>query len=647
MLKLMLSIALAFQALSWAAPDSQERENNPQKSAKPSRESETRVKKKPAESTDQRKDADEAMLELRQWGAELILLAAEESAHLDDKPSAVRVQALAADLLWKHDQGRARQLFQRAFAAAVEYHRDGKGLEQEQLASGLSLSKPDLRLEVIRLISKHDAQLSRQFTDQYVEEKRLEQEARRNKGNPQRHYDPAFGAVDEAGHDSLHIAKQLLDVNKKEALGLAEQAFVKGVPQAAGYLFAEIAERDRAMADQLYLMALDRLQRDELPVPGQLLLLAAYPFGDENVWVSSGDGINSYHFPVSDKFIIDEKIVQRFIATAFTVLARNAEAHIRQLPDADARLGAALFAAKLLRPRIAKYSPDRLDAWQGLINALSNLVGDQTQLGVDKVLNQISNRTQPEAQTSIDERIKELLNRAQNTNNFAQRDELYQRAALLADQKPDTAYALELADKISNREHRKKLRSWLNFEAAIRAINARKLDEAYQYAIEVEAIDQSAYLFLQIARVALADKDLARAGDLLAEAAQKAVASDNTLEKLRALLALVNLYSQFDSPRGLDLATEAVRTANKIQNYGPDQARLVRSLETPSGKGLNVSVEKTEEFDLGRALASLARADLEGAWLLAQSLENKPLRLMAVISVAASVFENKPAKQTQ
>ena len=649
MLNVVISIALIFQVLPGASANTQQRgaQNNPQgKSAKPSRESETKTKKKSAEPADERKK-DDATIELEQRSVNLILLAAENSVKLDDKRSAVRIQALAADALWKQEQARARQLFQSAFADAINYHHGGKEQEQEQLAGSISLSKPDSRLEVIRLVGKHDAQLCRQFTDQYVEEKRREQEEKRNQSKQQHKYDPAFGVVDEAGLDMLHIAETLLDVNKKDAIDLAEQAFAKGVPQAAGYLFAEIAERDRATADQLYLMALDRLRRDNLPVPGQLLLLSSYPFGDGNVWVSSGDGVNSYHFPVSDKFTIDENLIQRFIATAFTVIARNAGPEISQLPDASVRIGAALFAVKLLQPRIAKYRPERLNEWQSLTNTLFYAANEQTQLGVDKTLNQIDRDTKPETTASIDDRIKRLLDRAQNTNNFVQRDDLYQEAALLASQKPYTPHALEIADKIGNREHRKKLRSWLNYEAATRAINERKLDEARQYATEVEATDQSAYLFFQIARVALGDKDQVRARNLLEEAAQTAVGAENTPEKLRALLGLAGLYSRFDSLRGFDLASEAVRTANKIQNYGPDQARLVRSLETPGGKGVSVSVENAEEFDLGKTLASLAGADFERALLLAQSLENKPLGLMAVISVAASVFEKKLARQEQ
>lgn len=639
MLNLVLSVTLVLQALPGAGA-------NTQQSAKPVREQEVKIEKKSAEPTDKREEFDAATLELRQRSANLILLAEENSTKLDNKRDAIRVQSLAADALWKHDQVRARHLFQNSFEAAIDYHHDGKGLGQERLAGEISLSKPDLRLEVIRLAGKHDAQLSRQFTDRYVEEKRREQEEKRNQSKQPRNYDPAFGTVDEASNDNLNIAEKLLSVNKKDAIERAEQAFAKGVPQPAGYLFAKIAERDRATADQLYLMALDRLQRDKLPVPGQLLLLASYPFGDGNVWVSGGDGVNSYHFQVSDKFTIDENIIRRFIATAFTVIARNAGPDISQLPDANVRIGAALFAAKLLQPRIAKYSPERLDEWQSLINALFNAANEQIQLGIDKTLNQINRDTKPEATASIDERIKLLLDRAQNTNNVAQRDELYQEAALLADQKPDTPRALEIADKISNREHRKKLRSWLNFEAATRAINERKLDEARRYATEVEATDQSAYLFFQIARVALGDKDQVKARNLLEEAAQKAVASENTPEKLRALLGLVSLFSRFDLQRGFDLAGETVRTANKIQNYGPDQARLVRSLETPGGKGLSVSVENAEEFDLGKALASLAGADFERALLLAQSVEGKPLGLTAVISVAASVFEKKQTEKS-
>ena len=649
MVTLILFIGLISQSLLVVAVSTQNKgtANKPQpKPTKSSGATAAKTEQKTAQPGERSKKVDETTVELRQRSINIILLAAEGSTTLDDECSAIRIQSFAADVLWKQEQVRARQLFQSAFAAAITHHHDGKGTEQEQLGNGLSLSKPDLRLEVIRLVSKHDAQLSRQFSDQYVEEKKREQEEKRNQNKPSRNYDPAFGAVDEISHDTLHIAEKLLDANRKEAFGLAESAFAKGVPQAAGYLFAEIAERDRAAADQLYLMALNRLQRDKNPVPGQLLLLASYPFGDGNVWVSSGESVNSYSFPVADKFAIDEKIVRRFIATAFIVLARNLEGNVSQLPDANARIGAALFAAKLLQPRIARYNPERSEEWHSLTNALFYVAGEQTRLGIDKTLNQIHKSAKPQTPMSLDERIKALLDRAQNTNVFAKRDELYQKAVLLANQKPDTAYALEIADKINNREFRKKLRSWLNFEAATRAIGVGKLDEARLYAVEVEATDQSAYLFLQIARIALANKDQVKAQSLLVEAEQKALAAENTPEKLRALVGLIGLYARFDSLHGFDLANEAVRTANKTQNYDTDRARLIRNLETPSGKSLSVSVENTEEFDLGKTLASLAKADFEQALLLAQSLEDKRLGLMAVISVAASVFDKKPAEQT-
>jgi hypothetical protein len=642
MLKFMLVVVLASRSSLGAVitPQPKEPQSKTQgKTIKSSTQSGKKTGKESAEETDTRTEVDRVALERRQRSVDLILLAAEDAAKLDDERNTIRIQALAADVLWKYEQARARSLFQNAFAVASNYHQNGKGLEQERIAGGLSLSRPDLRLEVIRLVGKHDTQLSRQFTDQYVEEKRLEQEEKRNQNKQPRSYDAAFGEVDEASNDTLHIAEKLLAVNKKDAVSLAEQAFAKGIPQVAGYLFTQIAQQDRESADKLYLMALDRMQRDKSPVPGQLLLLASYPFGDGNVWVSSGAGISSYHFPVSDKFTIDEKIVQRFIAVAFVVLARNAEANTMQLPDANVRVGAALFAAKLLQPRIAKYCPERLREWGNLTDTLFHAAGDQTRMGIDKTLNQISERAESETPASMDDRIKKLLNRAQNTNNFAHRDDFYQKAALLADQKSDVSHALEIADRISNREHRRKLRSWLNFEAASRAIDARKFDEARQYASEVEATDQSAYLFSRIAQVALAGKDQVKAHDLLAEAARRAIGAENTPEKLHALLVLISIYSRFDSLRGFDLANEAVGTANKLQNYDLDQGRLIRSLETPGGNGIGISVESTEEFEIGKSLASLAKSNFEPALLLARSLNYKPLGLMAIISVAASVFD--------
>jgi tetratricopeptide (TPR) repeat protein len=225
--------------------------------------------------------------------------------------------------------------------------------------------------------------------------------------------------------------------------------------------------------------------------------------------------------------------------------------------------------------------------------------------------------------------------------------DLYQSAAFEAQRAGDLARALGITEKISNLEFRRQVRAWIHFNAAQTAIGEKRFDEARRYALEVDATDQRAYLFFEIARAALKEKDRARAVELLDEAAQKAAAAENTPEKLRALLGITSLYASFDPLRGFEVMAEAARTANKVSDYGPDQARLLRTLTTPGGYNSMLSVQDVEGFNLGKTLASLARTDFDRALLIAQSLENKPLRLTTIAAVAASPFAKKQSAPPQ
>jgi|GEM_PF-1840118 len=660
-----LCVALAFTA-SAAAQQKPAKTNK----AQPPAEAESKDKKSEADAKDKKeadkKDAEaeakekkDAELEaslLQQRGLGLIRQAADDAVGLEDRRGAVRVQATAADVLWERDEERARKLFQSAFEMAVSYYRDTKDDNTIRLSPNTATSRPDLRLEVIRLASRHDGTFSRKLTDQYIEEKQREQQEGRLQNSLQNKGDnnPLFGKMDANASELLRTASSLLEVDLKAAIELAQRAFALGVSQSAPSFLPRLAGRNRAATDQIYLVALDRLRNDPMAPPGQLMLLSAYPFGEDRVWVSNGGGTSSYGFQVPPNFTVDEALAQRFLAVAAIVISRAAELDPAQVPEAVAQFGAALFAARMLEPKVAKFQPALLGDWRALEARLSNLAAGKSLDGVDRSLQEVARENQrgasPESVGVLPgsgDRIKELLDRAQQTVDLAQRDDLYQQAAFEADRNGDPKRAIGITDQISDTEYRRKVRSWISFNAATRAMNEKRFDDARRFALDVDATDERAYLFFQIAGAALKEKDRARAVELLDEATQRANAADNTPEKLRALVGIANLFASFDPPRGFEVAADAVRAANKIPNYSLDQPQLVRSLAQRSGHGSHVSNSNVEGFDLGKTLQLLARADFDRALLLAQSLESKPLKLSAVIAVASSVFEKKQMAQAQ
>ena len=115
-----------------------------------------------------------------------------------------------------------------------------------------------------------------------------------------------FG-IDSSTGDLLETASSLLKTDPKVAVDLAQRTLALGVTvNAAGFL-AQLAERDRAAADQIFLSALERLRASPSPNPAQLLLLGAYPFGENQVAVSDGDFTSIGTFGPRRDFQIDLK----------------------------------------------------------------------------------------------------------------------------------------------------------------------------------------------------------------------------------------------------------------------------------------------------------------------------------------------------
>lgn len=601
-----------------------------------------------------KKDTEAELTAQHQRGFDLIREAAAEAVGFADKRNAARVLSQAGDMLWRHDATRARELFEKAFDTAVAHYRDTKDDNLERLSHSSSTSRTDMRLEVARLATKHDAELGKKLTDRYIEEKKREAEERRAsaatantlEANRARAGEKLFGSQDPSAGELLRVAQALADTDPKAALELVRRAFANGVPQGAPSFLPQAAARARKEVDEIYVSSLARLTTDPMAHAGQLLLLSAYPFGENRVVVTDGESNSGYGFQVPQGFQPDPQIINRFLVTALTVLNKAAQLNPAQFPEQGPRVGAALFAARVLEPKIAQYQPALIDDWGVAKNRLLALAADAQRGGIDRALEGIAKeKTGGFGAAKGDS--KDFLERADKTTNLAERDDLLMQAAMQEARQGELERALGIVDRISDLPYKRTVRAWLNFDAANKAIGEKRFDEARKYALEVDATDQRAYLFFQIASATMKDGDRGRAVQMLDEAARYATAADNTAEKVRALLGLANQYAVVDAVRGFELADEAVKTINKISDYNPDRNQLVRVIAMRVGRGASTSANSVEGFDLGRTLRVLARHDFERALLLAQSLDQKPLKYTTVLALAATLFEAKQVSQVQ
>jgi hypothetical protein len=115
-----------------------------------------------AANTKTNSEVDDEVAQRRTVAVSLVISLADEAKSFKDQTRRARVQARAADVLWETDPERARELFRRAWDAAIVVDEENIKAQAEELGKlreGRPIkfrNHPDLRNEVLRLVAKRD-----------------------------------------------------------------------------------------------------------------------------------------------------------------------------------------------------------------------------------------------------------------------------------------------------------------------------------------------------------------------------------------------------------------------------------------------------------------------------------------------------------
>ena len=481
-----------------------------------------------------------------------------------------------------------------------------------------------------------------------------------------------MGNVDPAAGDLLSAASALLQTDEKSAVEMAQRAFAIGITSSAPSFLAQLATKDPAASDQLYAFALQRMANDPASTPGQALLLAAYPFGENQVWVTTGPMTMSMSFSPVKGYTTSPTLIQQFLAASIAVLGRTAALDPAQSPDATSRMASGLFAAKMLQPKFATFQPGLMDELSDLTSKMTSATSDQTKQQIDQSTqsaaqaanaNNSSGGNNTNANTNnsgsgsgngnsfgasigmprdTGDQVRKLLDQAENATDSDSKDSLYAQAALAADQGGDIDRAFDISGKISDRDYRAQAKSWVSYDAASHAMKDKHFDDARRFASQVDDVEQYVTLFTQIATEALQEKDQPRATELLNDAAHRVNAAADSQGKVRALLSIASVYSGFDQMRGFEVISDAVQAANKVREYDPDQGSAINTRTLGNNKSTTMRmITSSDGLDISRTLGVLAKSDFDRSLLLAQSLENKTLRITSTIAIASAAFDKK------
>ncbi len=611
-----------------------------------------------------------------QRGLELLSEAGNEAGKLDDDETSARLLAKVADLIWKRAPEQAREYARKAFERALEHLQDDKPLRPAVPPNKDLHLRYQLCQQVIQVAQQHDAEFGQALVDKFNGPWAKLREAKRQQGLLTSFNDsyllgnapdaaPLLPRVFSGGYIMTGLDNKSLTPQGwvNQAMQVLANSFPADIMQQLWY----VADRDRAAADQLFLFLLQRIQADETAGPLQLLVLAAYPFGDHSTSytdglriTSTGGGTDYYaripaleprhHRPA---LLRDEWLIHCFLQTALSVLQRTTTIELTEFPNAPARLGAGLCLALWLEPRVAALQPQLLPAIQQLAQTFKQRMPLAQAAEIQRLpqknwaayYDQDYHRDFPDQKLSVEaepiDMIQALVNRAQRSRKPAERDFFFQEAAQLADREGQQNQALELAERITDLGYRRAVREWLTFNAAQVALAKRQFDEALRLAEAIKAIDLRTWVRCQIADAWVA-KQRTRALNLLNDAETQARNANHYIYQVRALWLLSNSFAGFDQQRAQDALTELVYVVNKLPDFRLTYLRMGRLLEHPAGLATGwprETLEWLKDLPWEQPFATLARSHFEEVLGQVQTVENKPLKLAALIGIAPQLFE--------
>ncbi len=111
----------------------------------------------------QRTQVKDAARERRTRAIELITETADAARTFKDLFYRARLQTLAADALWPHDEARARLIFRRAWEAATAYDKAEQEAEENESGVPSTIQITEARDEVLAKVAARDSKLAEVF----------------------------------------------------------------------------------------------------------------------------------------------------------------------------------------------------------------------------------------------------------------------------------------------------------------------------------------------------------------------------------------------------------------------------------------------------------------------------------------------------
>ncbi|HVF57393.1 MAG TPA: hypothetical protein VM934_14660 [Pyrinomonadaceae bacterium] len=577
--------------------------------------------------------ADDAKKTLRRQALALLADVIAETRGLKLVENRARTQAIAAGLLWPHDEEAARALFKEATDGIVQLAAAGDPADPQNYNTLQTVSQ--LRNEMMQMLAPRDAKLALDFlraTRQptpYV--------------NPGAEYRPP----DMELALEMQLAAQVAAQDPKMAIRMAEESLSKGIssnllgvvyqinskdPEAASKLAGEIIKKLRPedlardyeagnVATQLLNMT---RVKSATPAPAATSVAAVAPSNgpmivthngsDMSVTVTSGG--NSPETGV----VLDESL-RRELIEAMAAAA---------LGNSPNRSGISNNLLNALRPAMAdveKYAPTRLAPLRRRMA--------ETERSFDG-----RGRIWKEYGAVMQEGSIEALLEAAPKAPRQVRDQLYTQAAWKAIGENNLDRARQVIENISNPQQRAMMLRDIDRQMPWRAAERGNFEEARQMVSRFSTIEERVAALIQIASAAQLKGDKAAARRSLDDARDMVVGRAHGQTQFSAQLDLARAYSTLDAEEAFAVVESAVGQLNEllaaaavVDGFGLESFKDGELRQQQGGYIWNDLISRC-----AAELATLAPVDFERARTAARKFQRPDARTLAQLLLAQNVL---------
>jgi hypothetical protein len=525
-----------------------------------------------------------------------------------------------ADLLWKDDETYARGLFVKAYEK-TDWSRtpplkdaSKKNSSESDEPQLTTAELKSLRSRVIARIASRDAKLAKKLADQ-------DNDSGKNNSS-------SLGSAEAFWDAALRSS----DKDIKKVIDLAEKSLSFGVPHGFVFLLDKIRNKESAVADSLFLIALERLAAQPSVNANDLLELGVYVFMSPitdltDYGLRSGDihMVRVGNFGVvnimANRPGVSPLIVREYLNTAIAVLLRGAS---------DPRQKQLYYiAAYQLLPKAAEFLPERAPELLALMN---NAAANIHPSLLDRSAFDSLARTTASTVRTLDEALEKIEkivgDDRRDTECLVLAHTFYARR--------DLAGARTLAEKISRSSTRDKLITQMDFADALKMVEAGDLAGAEEKAAKLKTGIEQALLWLTIVNRWTERGSSAKALQALETALIKAERLDD-IRSAYLLVAVAGEYARSNKAMAAYALGEAIKRFNKDEPPPLTSVRWAQDVEAGTVSRSFPLTAKGVDFDFNKMMAASVSVGNDLEWAIASVFDLKNEEILATALIAISV----------